>query len=91
MKNIFLFDVESTELYGEGFAVGAIVALGGWNVYQRSHHKAGSVSSTRAPAALSSVPVITTSSDLDKASQNLDQMKDSSSDTSQLDSDLNSF
>lgn len=26
MKNIFVFDVESTSLYGSGFAVGAIVA-----------------------------------------------------------------
>lgn len=33
MKNIFLFDVESTSLHGTGFAVGAIVAnLGGTEI-----------------------------------------------------------
>ena len=73
-------------------AVLAIVGLGGWNIYQRSHRRTGEVSTTKVTKTLSSLPVITSSADLDKASQTLDQtVTDSSSDTAQLDNDLASF
>ncbi len=73
-------------------AVLSIVGLGGWNIYQRSHHKTGEVNATKVAQTLSSVPVITPPTDLDKASQSLDQTAtDSSGDTAQLDSDLASF
>lgn len=69
----------------------SIVALGGWNIYHRSH-KNGEVSTTKVTSPLlSSVPVISTTADLDKVSQTLDQAADSSGDTAQLDSDLAAF
>lgn len=75
------------------FGVLAIVALAGWNIYQRSQ-KNGAVSSSSASAIkpVPLAPAVTTTSDLDKASQTLDQTSlDSNADTAQLDKDLASF
>lgn len=75
------------------FGVLAIVALAGWNIYQRSQ-KNGAVSSSAA-SSIKSVPLaptVTVASDLDKAAQTLDQTQlDTTSDTAQLDKDLASF
>lgn len=72
-------------------AVLSIVGLGGWNIYQRSH-KSGTASISKASETPSSASAITSSADLDKDGQTLDQTPiDTASDTAQLDSDLASF
>ncbi len=67
----------------------SIISLAGWNIYHRSHQN-GSVTTQRV-AKSNSIPVVSSASDLDKASQSLDQLPDSSSDAAQLDQDLGSF
>ncbi|MEK7095755.1 MAG: hypothetical protein AAB896_00470 [Patescibacteria group bacterium] len=67
----------------------AIIALVGWNVYQRQQ-----VSDTTAKIVkmVPVAPAVTSVGDLDTASQTLDQTQiDSDVDTAQLDSDLASF
>ena len=71
----------------------AIVAVAGWNIYQRQQ-KNGSISSTteKTVKVVPGAPAIASVGDLDKASQALDQTQiDTVSDTAQLDSDLASF
>jgi len=72
----------------------AIVALAGWNIYQRNQ-EGDSKASTSVGETVKAIPVapdITSTSDLDKAAQTLDQTQiDNNSDTAQLDEDLASF
>lgn len=74
-----------------------IVALAGWNIYQRSqkNETATSPSSSSSVSVLKDVPQapdVAATSDLDKASQTLDQTQiDSDSDTVDLDKELSSF
>ncbi len=80
-------------------ALVAAVALIGYGVYNRNQTKNSnnsnpSLSSQTNPADVSTAPTINSTGDLDKASQVLDQNDPTtanSSDSSQLDSQLNAF
>ena len=80
----------------EGLAiagVAAIVALAGWNIYQQQQTNGSTtISSEKTVKLVPEAPAVASVSDLDKASQTLDQTQiDSVSDTAQLDKDLASF
>ncbi len=71
----------------------AIVAVAGWNIYQRQQ-KPGSVGNAPAKTIkiVPKAPAVANAGDLDKANQALDKTQiDTVSDTTQLDKDLASF
>lgn len=77
-------------------SVVAVVALAGWNIYQRNqNNKSSSQTVSSTPTTLKvvpSAPEVTSASDLDKASKTLDETQvDSNSDTVDLDKELSSF
>ena len=74
-------------------SVVAIVALAGWNIYERQQKNgSGGSSIEKTVKVVPGAPVVATASDLDNAAQTLDQTQiDTASDTAQLDSDLASF
>lgn len=89
------FSQKGFALFESLVAVGiiAIVAVAGWNIYQRQQ-KNDSVSSTaeKTVKVVPNVPAIASASDLDKAGQTLDQTQiDTVVDTAQLDKDLAGF
>ncbi len=81
----------------EGLAIAgvvAIVALAGWNIYQQQQTNGSTttISSEKTVKVVPKAPDVASVSDLDKASQALDQTQiDTVSDTAQLDKDLASF
>ena len=74
-------------------SVVAIVALAGWNIYERQQKNGfGGNTIEKTVKVVPGAPAVATASDLDKATQTLDQTQiDTATDTAQLDSDLASF